>query len=87
MVDLWSCCPQSSREGKDGGCRDGRSGGKVEINQQVTPTVHRLWGVKTCINVADSTQRITNVSVTPDAQISTTLNTTLYMKMFILIIT
>lgn len=46
------------------GCRDGwrmegaggdrGKRGEVEINQQATPTVHRLWGVETCLYVADS---------------------------------
>lgn len=45
------------------GCRDGwrmagagggrGKQGEVEINQQANPTVHCLWGVETCIYVAD----------------------------------
>ena len=49
--------------GKDGGMQrwleDAAAGGgrgirgEDEINQQAIPTVHRLWGVETCIYVAD----------------------------------
>lgn len=40
----------------DGGMEDGgsrRRQGETEINQQATPTVLCLWGVETCIYVAD----------------------------------